>query len=574
MSGPWERYATPPPAAAGPWTKYAASAPTEGGVQDWEPSSFSGGQMAARKVGLAAQGVNDAFLPTLIGAPVDAAAWALRQAGIPATDPIGGSASIKRGIDYLATAPGRVVDAISQRSTAPLTDSRTSRIEPVTTGERTAYGAGEGVGNALAVTLPAGVVARGAQAGTATQGVANTLATQPVMQAVAGGVGGAVTGATDNPLYGLGAALAVPVAASIGRGIISPATNQLNPQEQRLVAAAAREGVPLTPAQQTGSRGLRAIEDTMAKVPGASGPMNRTISNQRQAFDQAVLSRTGQAATDASPDTIDRAFRIAGQNFDDLASRTTLNVDRQFADDVTRVAQDYGRRLETNVAPVFRSYMDDVAGLVQAARTPGANPQIVGETYGRIRSDIGRTIRNNSKNPDLQDALGALQTALDDVVERSTSGPLRAEWQEVRRQYQALMTVDKAMQGGTQADRSAGNIPLGAFKNAVKQADPRGYARGRGQLNELSRVGDFIGQRTPDSGTATREAIINPLAWPVMGAANLLARGYNSGAGQAYLTNQLAGQTDLSALYAAIAAQRALEQGQGGPNVLRLRDGQ
>lgn len=38
MSGPWERYATPAPAAAGPWTKYAATAPTEGGVQDWEPS--------------------------------------------------------------------------------------------------------------------------------------------------------------------------------------------------------------------------------------------------------------------------------------------------------------------------------------------------------------------------------------------------------------------------------------------------------------------------------------------------------------------------------------------------------
>lgn len=570
MSGPWERYAAP---SAGPWTKYGKTSPTEGGVQDFEPSSYSSGQMAARKVGLAAQGVNDAFLPTIIGAPVDAAAFALRQVGIPANDPVGGSASIRRGIDYLATAPGRVVDAISQRSTAPLTDSRTSRIEPVTTGERTAYGAGEGVGNALAITLPAGMVARGAQAGTATQGVANALATQPVMQAVAGGVGGAVTGATDNPLYGLGAALAVPVAASIGRGIISPATNRLNPQEQRLVAAAAREGVPLTPAQQTGSPGLRAIEDTMAKVPGASGPMNRTIGNQRQAFDQAVMRRTGQAATDASPDTIERAFQIAGQNFDDLASRTTLNVDNQFVNDVTRVAQDYGRRLETNVAPVFQSYMDDLAPLLQAAQG-GNNPQIAGEIYSRIRSDIGATIRANGKNPDLQRALGAVQSALDDAVERSTSGPLRREWQEVRRQYQALLTVDKAMQGGTQADRSAGNIPLGAFKNAVKQADPRGYARGRGQLNELSRVGDFIGQRTPDSGTATREAIINPLAWPVMGAANLLARGYNSGAGQAYLTNQLAGQTDLSALYAAIAAQRALEQGQGGPNVLRLRDGQ
>ena len=231
MADLFDRYGISPtpaaPAAGGDlFDRYTSG--SQGGVQDWEPSSFSGGQMAARKVGLVAQGVNDAFLPTIIGAPVDAVARGMRQVGIPVNDPLGGSKSIKRGIDYVATLPGRVSDAVSQGSAAPLTDDRTSRIEPVTTGERTAYGAGEGVGNVLAMTLPAGVVGRVAAPGSVTQGVANALATQPVMQTVAGGVGGAVTGATDNPWYGLGAGVlagvGLPYASSVTKSLFQPFT--------------------------------------------------------------------------------------------------------------------------------------------------------------------------------------------------------------------------------------------------------------------------------------------------------------------------------------------------------------
>ena len=584
-----------------------AGGPSSGGVQDWEPQGYSGTQMAARKVGLAAQGVNDGFLPTVIGGPVDAAAWALRQIGIgqPAPtlsglitgetpkplEPFGGSKSIKRGIDYLATAPGRVYDAVAQGSTAPLTDDRTSRIEPVTTGERTAYGAGEGVGNALAVAVPAGLVAQGARAGTATQGVANVLASQPVAQAIAGGVGGGVTGATDNPLYGLAASLAVPVAASVGRGIISPTTNALSRQEQNIIAAAGREGIDLTPAQMTGSRGLRGAEAAMSNLPLSAGTMQNRFTTQRQQLNSAVLGRANITATDAAPDTLETAFRNIGQTFDDLGRRTTVTADPQFAADLNRVATDYGRRLETNVAPIFRSYMDDIQPLMQAATTPGANPQITGEVYARIRSDIGRTARE-SNNPALRRALNGLMESFDDALERSTSGALRQEWQDARRNYAVMTIIDKAMQGGTQADRQAGNIPLAALRQAVKGADTTGYSRGRGELNELSRIADYLSNKIPDSGTVPRAAWANLLtlgglfgagasagmSLPVaaVGAATpwLAAQAYNSPVGRNYLTNQLAGNTNFRALYGSTAAQQALSGDDGRQNMLRLRDGQ
>lgn len=541
-------------------------------AEEWRAAASYKPTSAPRLAGQFAQNANDAIVNTA-AAPFDLSGGIARATGLvdKNTPPI--SAAFTQAIDDVASVPLRVRDAFQQGSIDPLfakRDAYSTRFEPQNRAEKIAAGVGQGVGAVASTLLPAGVVANAARPGTVTQGVAQALASQPVTQLVSGTVGGATTGATDSPVAGLAAALAVPVAASIGRGAISPVTNRLSPQEQRLVAAAQREGIPLTPAQQTGSPSLRKIEETVAKIPGGAGPMKRIADDQRAAFDTAVMRRTGQNATDASPDTIDRAFTALGQNFDDLAARTRLNVDAQFADDVTRAAQDYGRRLETNVAPVFRSYMEDIQGLVQAARTPGANPQIAGEMYARIRSDIGRTIRNNGKNPDLQRALGALQGALDDVVERSSSGALRNEWRDVRRQYQALVTVDKAMQGGTQADRSAGNIPIGALKNAVRQADPRGYSRGRGQLNELSRVGDFIGQRTPDSGTATREAIINPLSWPIMGAARLGASAYNSPLLQSYFTNQVAGNTNFSGLYGAEALRQAIaaSRGEGEPTAL------
>ena len=210
MADLFDRYGVPAspasPAAGGDlFDRYTSG--SQGGMQDWEPEGYSGGQMAARKVGLAAQGTTDALISNA-AAPLDISGWLSRATGLVGqnTPPI--SAAFKQAADDVASVPLRIRDAVSQGSFDPLfatRDAYSTRIDPVTTGERTAYGAGQGAGNALAMVAPAGVVGRVAAPGSITQGVASTLAAQPVMQTVAGGVAGAVTGATDNPWYGLGA---------------------------------------------------------------------------------------------------------------------------------------------------------------------------------------------------------------------------------------------------------------------------------------------------------------------------------------------------------------------------------
>lgn len=538
------------------------------------------GNAVPRMVGQVAQGTNDA-IANAAGAPADLVAAGLRQVGIPVNRPVLGSESIKGGIDFLASIPGRV---------GLTTEGAPVRHEPVTRGEKIANMVGQGVGSALSTIVPAGIAARALPAGTVGQGVAQTLASQPVAQVATSGLAGAATGSTDNPYVGLATALAVPVAISAGRAAISPTTNRLNANQRALVAAMEREGITPTPAQATGSPTLRGLEETMSRIPGSAGAMRGRFDDQAADFGRAVMQRTGTTANEASPLILTQAHNRLGQAFDDLAARTVVNPDVQFARDVLNVAQNYGRRLDTDVAAVFRSYMDDLQPLIQAIGTPGANPQIGGEVYRTIRSNLTTRIRESGNQP-LRRALGGLVEALDDVMERSTSGALRQEWQQARSQYRALMTVDKAMRGGTQADRSAARIPFGSFANAVKADDKTGYARARGQYGELAKIADMLAPQIPNSGTPERLMWANLLTGGAIGGGAGLATGdvgtalataaattaapagvarlYNSDTMRRYLTNQAAGRTDFGALYGGEAA-RQLVDASGPTNVRAL----
>ncbi len=560
MADPYASIASPIGQQADPYAAIAMPAISGGGVQDFEPRQFTTGEKVSRKVGLAAQGMSDALYGAAM-VPADISGWIARQTGLASPDAAPPSRQVTNALASVPSAVG-----LASPDAAP-------RIEPAGAGERAVYGASEGVGNALAMMTGAGAVANTTRG--VTQGVANVLRQQPVMQTAAAATGGAVGGATENPWAGLAASLAVPFAASGVRRAGTPITNVLTPQEQRLATAATNEGIPLTAAQRTGSPNLEFAESTMAKIPGSAGPMQNAFRGQHQQFNRATLGRAGVTATDASPPVIDQAYRAAGQTFDDLAARTTLRPDPQFGADVRDVVQNYGRRLDTDVAGVFRSYIADLEPLLQAI-APGragstlpavqstANPQISGEVYQTIRSDITQRMRESQNNKPLQRALGGLVEALDDVMERSTTGALRAEWQEARRQYQALSTIDKAMQGGTQETRSVGDIPFGSLTNAVRGGDRAGYARGRGQLNEMSRIGDFIADKVPNSGTATRQFGANPLNWLYMAPANVISRAYNTAPVQNYLADGLGGinlgRTNYGAQLGGIGAREVLDR--------------
>jgi len=412
--------------------------------------------------------------------------------------------------------------------------------EPQSAVERWAYGGGGGLADAAAFMVPGMAAAK--YGGPVLQGVGRAMTTQPAMQVASAVAGGGVSEATGSDALGLAAALAVPLSPVAARKALTPFASQLSGNEKKLASAAQKIGIKLTPGQATGSKPLRTMESVFTQTPFTGAKQGQIYSGQRSAFNKAVMKTAGIDADSASPEVIDDAFKSLGKRFDELAAATTIKVDKTFVDDIARVQGEYGRRLPTDIAPVFKSYMDDLSALGQQLAN---KPEIAGREYQALSSSIKRRARSASNNPDLQESLYALARSIDDNLERSAGPALKAAWRDVRSKYRNLLTIDKAVGGGTQASRASADVPFAGLRQAVKASDKTGYGRGRGDLNELSRVGDFLGSAIPpDSGTSSRGMM-----------KYLLSGGGGGGAG--YL---LAGGNPVVALGAAGAAL-------GGPKV-------
>tara|TARA_R110000824_G_scaffold100858_1_gene239659 strand:- start:72 stop:1886 length:1815 start_codon:yes stop_codon:yes gene_type:complete len=545
-------------------------------------------QQALRAAEFGSRGFLDSASET-VGALPELVSSGMRSVGLPAPQAGYYPETIKQGLK-----------SFGQTISAPvnyLLDGYFGANEPQTAIDRMAYGSGRGAADAASFILPAAAVAKAAKAGSKTQKIASTMAAQPILQTGAMAAGGAVQEATDSPGLGIATSLAIPVAANIARRAVSPFASQLSSNEQRLAQTAKDAGIPLTSGQVTGSPTLRRTEQAFAQLPFTSNPQAAVYDAQRKAFNRVVLEKAGINADEATPAVIDDAFTSIGREFDDLAKVTVIKPDKKLIDDINEVAEEYGRRLPTDIKPVFQSYVDDFNNMQKAMRVPNANVQIGGAEYQALSSQIkARARQATASDPALRDALYGLSKKIDDALERSAGPDLKNSWKDVRNRYRNLLVIDKAASAGTQADRASSNIPYSGLRSAVRQMDKSGYGRGRGDLNELSRVADFLGaQKIPDPGTAGMATTMGVLtgggAGTLMGAdllttggmiAGMLAgpklaqMGYQTPIMSRYLQNQLsASPRELTPLLGQIGlTEQVGEAKRTGRDPYLLRTGQ
>jgi hypothetical protein len=553
------------------------SKPSATAAQPAGPKGDGVGMSALRGAEAASKGFAESILET-IGAVPELASAGLRAVGAPAPDAGYYPKALKEGWSAL----GRTVSAPLNSLVGDMGSQEQSGFE------RAAYGAGRGLGDVATFAVPGAMAAKFGQAGGLAQRTGAALAANPVLQGAAGATGGAVQEATESPAAGIAAALAVPGLAGAARKAITPVASQLAPEETRLAALAESMGIKLTPGQATGSRPLQTAESVMAQLPFTANKQKGIYDAQRRGFNQAVMKEAGVSADTAAPQVIDDAFNTLGAKFNQLAGQTTVNIDQPFFQQIDAVQKEYGRRLPTDVAPVFQSYMDDLNQMRVALSQQGTQGvQLQGDVYQNVTSNIKRAARNASGRPELQRALNELADTLDDAMARSVSPDVASAWGELRGQYKNLLAIDKAMSAGSQVERQAGNIPFGSFRQAVQGQDKRGFSRGRGDMNDLARVGDFLASKIPDSGTAGRSFMQGLLTGsPVAGAGGAMAMGaepvtaaailaatygtaplaqalMNSKAGQAYLRNQVAPKnmtgSQRNLLLAKILAGRSLD---------------
>lgn len=420
---------------------------------------------------------------------------------------IGGA--VRMGAEYLA--PGVFGSGATDRYTASRDQIRAGNKAAQAEYPMT-YGASQiagGVGSGL------GLVRSGASlAGNAIQGGAG-LGRVTAMSGLEGAGLGAVQGfgageglrdsamqAGGGALVGGGVGLAAPaIVSGVTAGVRRAAAPfGTTPERQAAAQVLRNEGVDLTAGQVTGSRGLRYAEGEIGGARAAA-----IGERQGEQFTAAALRRSGETATRATPEVLDKAFTRIGQQFDDLAVRNTMRPDQQFVQDFHAAVRDYGAM----VPPSQRApFVEKIGGdIIDALR--GGRP-MAGDVYQSISSQLARAARGAGNNPELRTALYGMRDALDGAMERSIASvnPTDAGlWREARNQYRNLLTIERAATGAGE-NAALGLISPSALRNAtVSTQGRRSYARGSGDFADLARAGEALMKPLPDSGTASRTAV-------------------------------------------------------------------
>lgn len=520
------------------------------------------GERVAGVAGQFGAGVNRG-IAQVIGGPFDLANRGLRAAGVPIPE---GSVTgtVQRGINAVVGEPAA----------------------PQGTVETLARGAGNGLVDAATIALPAAGLARVTQVANAapslTNRAATALASQPGLQVASGMAGGGVGEATDSPMLGAAAALATPLAAGGAGRLITPVRTAANPQRAALVAAADAEGIPLTAGQATNNRFLQNVESQLEQLPLTAGPQRAIREEQQRAFTSAALRRAGTEADNAGPEVLNDTRQRIGAQFDDLTARNSLQLD----DDAMQAMAALEARLMADDIPGVRG--PALARMREVVAQVGEDGTVPGTFYRQMDTALGSTMRGTSSG-DLRTALGEVRDTLRAAMDRSISPEDAAAWQQARRQYANFKVAERATSGAG-ASVAEGQISPAALRGAVNTSTGGGYALGRGDLNQLARVGQGVVRAPPDSGTAGRsmaQQLLTGGAMATGSGAGAMAGGLpgaivgglapiitprivqalmNTPQGQAYLRNQVVQNPALTRnLAAALVGQQGVSQAVSGP---------
>src|SRR5262245_1415533 len=405
------------------------------------------------------------------------------------------------------------------------------------------------IGGGVAALAPVGAGALGAGAARAI-GATGGLASRLGFGAASGAGlsaadvvarGGSAQDAIEAAKWGGGGGAAAPVVAGAAGKLISPFISN-GPTRRAAAQVLRREGVEPTAGQATGSKLLQWSEQHLGELGGVS-PGERTAER----FTSAALRRTGENATRATPEVVDRAFTRIGQQFDDLAARNVLHPDAAMAPQIRQAIGEYDRLVAPpNRAPALRQYEQELANALATNR--GTLP---GDVYQNLRSRIEADARGTTDHI-LAGALRDMRSALDDAMERylqRTRSPDAGAWRQARNQYRNLLVVERATTSPG-ANAQLGLISPAALYNATRNVQGRrNIARGFGDFANLAQSGSAILRDLPSSGTAQRMFVQG--AFPAIGAAYGGLSGQDQGAalwgaGAGLLAGPLAGRAIMS----------------------------
>ena len=347
-------------------------------------------------------------------------------------------------------------------------------------------------------------------------------------------------------------------AGMVGQGLgnmlgraIRPVASQLSPEEQILANAAKSEGIPLSAGQQTGSRPLQITESVMENLPLTSGKQLAGKEAQQRAFTAAALKRAGMTGEAATAGEMLAQKGTLGKELGAIAERNTLDFNKGLSDKLASITDDAARHLDTDAAAKVAQRVDKVLQQV------GDDGKMLGSNYQGWREPLRKASKAATEESSYY---GKIRGAMDTAFKEGIEGADAQAFGDTSRKYANLKTIIDAM-GGAGKLPAKGQISPAQLSAALSRSiGKEGKALGRGDLNELTRIGqNFVSEQIPNSGTAQRQLI---QALLTSGGGSLIGGGAAGMTGGDVSTGMLAG----GALTAGgLAAPRAIQSLMNSP---------
>ena len=298
-----------------------------------------------------------------------------------------------------------------------------------------------------------------------------------------------------------------PTAAK--QGLVLAGQRVATPGDQRRAELAKdavnRYGIPLSIADTTDSKFVKATANVMADTPllgmiGGKGPQNK-----QEAFTRAVSGTFGANTAELTPAARTAAKANIGSKLDALWDRNAITVDAPLFQALQQARAD-AAKLPAGGRERVLGWVNDIES--QMVPGPGNVPMIPGQVANRYQSTLGRQA-STVTDGFVQESLAGLQKSLIGAFNRSIGPNDAGALSEARGQYKAFKTVDELMPKSDAgvAGRLSGDVPAGLLPGAVAQK----YS-GPSELGTLAQIGSqFLVNRTPQTGGSPRAMVQNGL---------------------------------------------------------------
>ena len=336
-------------------------------------------------------------------------------------------------------------------------------------------------------TLPIGMTGGGAR-------TATHLAAEPAKNIAARNIAresaiGAAEGAAHYDDTALSGALWGSVGGAGGQmigNILGGKAKVLNPESQRIVDFAKKEGMYVPPGMATGDRKLQQIDQALATHRSTADKIADKRFKDKQIENRIISEELGGPKADIlSVDYLnDQRSRIKG-DMDKLVSNTEGKVTEDMAYRATKVIDEYKlSNPDMKSKPILDKFEQQLYDMADSGDT------LTGKQYQDYTKRLNKAASSQYSSPmgdrDLAKALSDISSIYDDAIEEGLSSSKKSDWNKSRKQYALLSAIEKTKEQTT--DKTGHGVE--GFVNTKKLAKNFKASDKINKLAEVQRLRD------------------------------------------------------------------------------------